>query len=782
MRLLTLTGPGGTGKTRLAQAVAKGVGDAFADGVVFVALASIADPDLVPATIGRALGLPDRGTGPLLVRLMAILREKSLLLVLDNFEHVLAAAPAVAELLAACPTLIVLATSRAPLHIRGEQEFPVPPLPVPDLDQPATPAALLRSPSVALFCARARDVRPDFVLTDEAALAVAAICRRLDGLPLALELAAARTKLLPPPALLARLGRRLPLLTGGPRDAPARQQTLRDTIAWSYDLLTEKEQRLFRCLAVFAGGCTLELAEAVCNPAGDLGLDLLEGVTSLLEKSMLRQSEGPEGEPRVAMLETIREYALDRLAAHGEEEALRARHAAVFFALAEEAEPRHFTSERPAWHRRLAAEHDNLRAALGWARDQGDVEMWLRLAGALAWFWVPRGDFAEGRAWLDGALAAGTEATPAARARALRGAALLAAYTGDYVAVRPLLEEAIALAPTVGDVRTQARSLATLCLSAALAGDAVAVATTGERALGLGRALGDVWVVGQALWSIALMDWREGRLETARRRADEGLALARATGDGWYASGYLMHLGRIAAMEGDLTTARAHIEAVLAWRRDEGQAWYIGHALVALGDVEIRAGVHAAAADYLAEALTLFREMGGRPEIALCLVHLARLQVARDRPAEAARLIGAAEAVAGVSGADLAFLSRPDYDAVAMALRAALSESERSAAWAAGRALAFDAAVAEALAVCAAVAPPVSGPSSDAAGPGDLTARELEVLRLVAAGHANKEIATLLGLSLRTVETHLTSIYAKIGARGRADAVAFALRHGIIPP
>jgi predicted ATPase/DNA-binding NarL/FixJ family response regulator len=782
LRLLTLTGPGGTGKTRLAQAVADAVGEGFAEGVVFVALAPIADPDLVLPTVGRALGLGDRGTEPLLVRLAALIRAKRLLLLLDNFEHLLAAAPDVAELLAACPTITVLVTSRAPLHIRGEQEFPVPPLPVPHLDRPATPAALLQWPSVALFCARARDVSPGFVLTDEAAPAVAAICRRMDGLPLALELAAARTKLLPPQALLARLGRRLPLLTGGPRDVPARQKTLRDTIAWSYDLLSDKEQRLFCRLAVFAGGCTLELAEAICDPAGDLDLDILEGITSLLEKSLLKRDVRLNGEPRVAMLETIREFALDRLAAQGEEAALRARHAAVFLALAEESEPHLSTKERPAWEQRLATEHDNLRAALAWARDQGDVETWLRLAGALAWYWVPRNLFAEGRAWLEGALAAGAEATLAARGGALRGAVLLAAYMGDGAAVRSRLEEATTLARTLGDARTEARSLALLCLSAAFIGDAFAVAATGERALRLGRALQDEWVLTHTLWPMAMMDWHEGRITEARRRADEGLALAQTFGDGFVTSGYVMVHGRLATLEGDLETARSNIETALACRRTEGHAWQIGHSLVALSNVEIRAGAYAVAAAHLTEALTIFRDMDDGPQVALCLAHLAQLQARRGRPAEAGRLIGAAEAVAGVPCAALTFLSRPDHDAIVAELVAALSECELSAAWTAGRALSLDEAVAEALAVCAAVTAPVSGLPSDAACPGGLTARELEVLRLVAAGHANKQIATRLRLSLRTVETHLTNIYAKINARGRADAVAFALRRGIAPP
>ncbi len=384
VRLLTLTGPGGTGKTRLGLQVAAELLDAFADGIYFVDLAPIRDANLVVSAIAQTLGLTGRGDQPLRDRVRAHLRDKRLLLLLDNFEQVLDAAPVVAELLAACPQLKVLVTSRMPLQLRGEQEIPVPPLALPDLHRLPELAALSQYAAVALFIQRARAVQLDFAVTNATAPAVAEICHRLDGLPLAIELVATRVKLLPIPALLARLDNRLKLLIGGARDLPARQQTIRTTIAWSYDLLTAAEQRLFRSLAVFVGGCTLDAATTVCNANSDLPMDVVDGIAGLLNQSLLRQKEGTDGEPRFWMLETIREYTVERLEGSGEAEAVRRRHAAYYLAFAEAAQPQLLGAERAGWLDRLEAEHDNLRGALGWALDGGDAELGGRLAVALA--------------------------------------------------------------------------------------------------------------------------------------------------------------------------------------------------------------------------------------------------------------------------------------------------------------------------------------------------------------------------------------------------------------
>src|SRR5947209_1862334 len=426
VRLVTLTGTGGVGKTRLSLQVASDLLDDFADGVCFVPLAHVRDPELVVPTIARALGIKEAGERPLLDLLQASLQHKRLLLLLDNFEQVVAAAAGLAELLASCPQLKILVTSRAVLHIHGEHEFPVPPLALPDLNDLPQSQTLSQYAAVALFLERAQAARPDFELTPANARAIAEICVRLDGLPLAIELAAARVKLLPPQALLARLEHRLQVLTGGARDVPARQQTLRNLLAWSYDLLDGKEQQLFGRLSVFVGGGTLEAVEGLSTALGDLPAYVLDGLTSLIDKSLLRQTEQEGQEPRLLMLETIREYGLEVLAASGEMESTRRAHATYYLALAELAELELGGPQQGVWLDRLEREHDNLRAALQWTIEQGEaggsMEMALRLGGALRRFWWGRGHWSEGRNFLERALAtglAGTWIAPSVRAKAL---------------------------------------------------------------------------------------------------------------------------------------------------------------------------------------------------------------------------------------------------------------------------------------------------------------------------------------------------------------------------
>ena len=388
VRLVTLTGPGGVGKTRLALAVADQVETTFPDGVLFVSLAPVADPALVASAIGQVVGARSVGTEPLPHRIKAVLRAGRYLLVLDNFEHVVEAAPLVADLLAACPGLTVLSTSRVRLRISGEHEHAVPPLTLASTDEAPSLDAATASTAVRLFVARAQAVRADFALTAENAAMVAAICRKLDGLPLAIELAAARVKVLPPMALLERLDRRMPMLTDGNRDQPSRLRTMRDAIAWSYDLLPTEEQAVFRRLAVFAGGCTLEAAAAVANVTGDAEHDPFAGITALVEANLLRPELGGDNqEARFVMLETVREYGLDQLAASGEEAVIRAAHAAWCLDLAKQAAPFWHTGEQGRWAAQLEADHDNLRAALAWLAETGDPATGVRLAGWLAWFW-----------------------------------------------------------------------------------------------------------------------------------------------------------------------------------------------------------------------------------------------------------------------------------------------------------------------------------------------------------------------------------------------------------
>ena len=466
--LLTLTGPGGAGKTRLALQVAAAVADAFPDGAWFVDLTPISDPRLVAPTIAQTLGLRQAGEEPLAERLESFLRDKRLLLVLDNFEHVVEAAPLVAQLLGENAGLTVLVTSRVRLRISGEHEHAVPPLGLGTDDDPSSATDVSRSGAVRLFVERARAVKSDFVLTADNTTTVAAICRQVDGLPLAIELAAARVKVLPPVAMLTRLERRLPLLTGGGRDLPDRQRTMQDTIAWSYDLLSPDEQALFRRLTVFVGGFSLEAAEAVCA-AGGGAADPFEGIASLVEQHLLRVEENPAGEPRYAMLETIREYGLEQLEAHGEAAGVRDAHAAHFLALAERAEPGLVhsvtTTERTQRTARLATDHGNLREALEWFERGGNAEAVLRLAGALMFYWYWTGRWTEGRSWLERALMGGAEVQGPARAKGLLAAGHLAHYQGAAAGV-PRLNEALSLFRAAGDAAWTAEAL--YCLGCGL--------------------------------------------------------------------------------------------------------------------------------------------------------------------------------------------------------------------------------------------------------------------------------------------------------------------------
>jgi predicted ATPase len=681
VRLLTLTGPGGTGKTRLALQVAADLLEHFADGVFFVGLAPIADPALVPAAVAQVLGVRETGSRPLLDSLKDHLRDKQLLLLLDNFEQVIEAAPVVTDLLAAAAGLKALVTSRAVLRVYGEHDFPVPPLPLPDPKRlpPAGAgfvSALSQYAAVALFVERAVAVRPDFAVTNENAPAVAEICHRLDGLPLAIELAAARSRLLPPQAMLARLARRLPLLTGGARDLPARQQTLRGAIAWSYDLLDEAEQRLFRRLGVFVGGCTPEAAEAACagEESGDTSdesrtggvlsrlvspLSSLDLLASLADKSLLRYEEGAGGEPRFGMLETIREYALEQLEASGEAEAIRRRHAVFLVAVAEAADRRLQGPEQVGALDELETEHDNLRAALEWSGSPaGDPTLGLRLAGALAWFWFQRGHASEGRRRLDAALRApGAAARTAERARALYGVAPLAYLQGDFAAARDAARESAAI----------------------------------------GRELGDKRLVAYPLMWLGVLAGFGGDHEAARTLEEESAAIFREMGDRWGLAGSAFMMGIIVAARGDAAAARRHFEESVALFRTVGDRWGMGLPLARLGHLALQRGETDEAASLLRDSLTALREVADPVFISRALDGLAGVAVARGEYARAARLFGAAEALRDLAGATIFVLDRAAYERTLGTLRARLDPVSVQAAWAAGRALSLDQAVGYAL-------------------------------------------------------------------------------------
>ena len=594
VRLVTLHGPGGIGKTRLAFQAGADVLDDFADGVWVVELAPIRDPAFVVTAIADALGIKETGGQPLVETLKAFVREHQVLLVLDNFEHVVAAAPIVADLLKAAPRLVVLVTSREVLRLSGEHTFPVPPLDLPDRRALPPPTALRQYAAVALFLQRAQAVRPDFEITDATAPAVAEICTRLDGLPLAIELAAARSNLFSPQALLTRLGTPLTLLTGGARDLHARQQTLRATIDWSYALLDPSEQRLFARLAVFVGGCTLEAAEAVCADVGDRRRAVVDGLASLVDKSLVRQQDDIRGEPRFTMLETIREYALERLAISGEVEAVRGHHAVLYLTLAEDAEARLRGPEQLMILRRLETEHDNLRVALQWlaAGAASDPEAFVRLVAALWYFWFLRGYWGEWERWREAALGqAGWQA----------GAGMST--------IRP------------GLLRHVARLLLGHAWRANFehAGNEADIASD---SLALFQAAGDRWGSAAALVILGALDHFLAEEERGKQRIAQGIALARDTGDPWLVAWAMLDWAAFNGIPDISREGRAHVEESLRLARVVGDPGLIALALDLASKLPRLQGQYAEARRLLQESLSIRRELGDSIGVAYALCDL----------------------------------------------------------------------------------------------------------------------------------------------------------------
>src|SRR5215211_2271922 len=562
VRLLTLTGPGGTGKTRLALQAAADVLEEFEDGVFFVSLAAVTDPDLFYTEVAGALGLRESGDVTREELLKEYVGGRELLLLLDNFEQVLEAAPLVGELLSAAPRLKVLATSRIPLGIYGEHEYAVTPLSVPDPKHLPDLGALSQYEAVRLFIDRASAAKASFEITSDNAPAVAEICARLDGLPLAIELAAARIKLLPPKVLLARLSNRLKLLTGGAKDLPARQRTLRGAIEWSHDLLEEGEKTLFARLAVFSGGRTLEAIEAICDAEGDLPVDALDGVSSLLDKSLLVREETSEEESRFVMLETIHEYAREKLHESGETEEVSGLHAAYFLTLAEEAEAELEGPDQVAWMGRLEADLDNFRAALSWLLEAGEAELALRIGDVLWRFWRNRGHLSEGRRWLSAGLAAGDAAPAGVRARAMLGLGDLDVMQGDYPQGEENLEASLALCREAGDRRAEAQALHLLGFIASERNDLERAEKLLEESLALGRKAGTPVEISNALNALAVLATFRNDHARATVLYEEGLGMARAAGDVRGMAVYTNNLGIRALARNDFERAEALLREV----------------------------------------------------------------------------------------------------------------------------------------------------------------------------------------------------------------------------
>jgi predicted ATPase len=738
VRLLTLTGPGGTGKTRLSIQAGANSLRVFPDGVFFVPLAAVSDPHLVCSEIARTLGVKESAGAALEVSLSTHLRERHTLLILDNFEQALAAAPLVADLLAACPRIKILVTSRAPLRLRGEHEFAVPPLALPDSPASLSAEALSRCAAVALFVERVRLVKPQFQLAEDNASALAEICLRLDGLPLAIELAAARSKVLTPQNLLARMTDRLSLLVAGARDLPARQQTIRNTIKWSYDLLDDQEQRLFRYLSVFVSGFTLDAAEEVCKASDSLQIDVLDGVASLFDKSLLQQQSRPDGEQRFSMLETIREYGLQQLVSHGESEGIGLSHAQFFLRLAEMAEPELLRKDQKSWLDRLESEHDNLRAALNRAEENNDSEMGLRLAGALWRFWLMRSHLGEGRQRLARALNLDPAATPTeARAKALNGLATLTQNQGNYESARALYDECLSIWRALGDRRGVATTLVNLGWIAFHRCDYESARSLSEEGLVLHSELNNQPGVALALNNLGFITYYQGEYESARviflktadlrremgekrglafalthlarcllklsdfERAradlDEAMALIEAIGDKQGIAYALAIRGELYDEQGDSRAALPIAEKGIGLWREIGDKFGLSFGLIILANIVFNNGDAKRAAALYAESLTIEKQLLNRRDIAECLERLTNLCISRNRHKEAATLLGAARALREGVRSLLAPNETKKHNRSLEVLCAALGDEAFQTSWAQGRSMTVDETIAYAL-------------------------------------------------------------------------------------
>jgi predicted ATPase/class 3 adenylate cyclase/DNA-binding CsgD family transcriptional regulator len=803
VRLVTLTGPGGTGKTRLGLQVAAELCEVFTDGVFLVNLAPVSDPLFVLPTIAQTLGIGKVGGKPLLEHMREELHQKKVLLMIDNFEHVVSVAPHMTDLLVACPKLKLLVTSREVLRVRAEQEFVVPPLALPDRIILTEQTEFSQYAAVNLFHQRVKAVKSDFRITPANARAIAEICVQLDGLPLAIELAAARMKLLSPQALLARLSHRLQILTSGVRDSPTRQQSLRNTIAWSYNLLKTEEQQIFRRLSVFIGGSTLEAIEAIhATFETEPGVvQVVDGVGSLIDKSLLQRTEQEDIESRISMLETIREYAIECLCESGEEESIRRAHAGYYLTLVEEAEPHLKGAQQLLWLRRLDREQENLRAALGWLIAHEEGEKALRFCVALWLFWQTRGNWSEGWRWLKSVLAlpeAGERTV--LRAKVLSAAGELAAVQGDIQEAHFLLTESVILCQELADDQGAVLPMSTLGRVIVRQGDHTAAASLMKECITLCRKLGSKWELSRSLLTLGYIEWVQGDQKQAIALTQESLILARELDDKARIAHALNNLGHFFWEQGDLLQARAHAEEGLKLIRELGDKVLLLSTLGTLGSILCSQGDLAQAVACFSEAYSKSQELGNETHIteghslelerethiAWYLEGLARVATAEHQLTRAARLYAAFEVRLDINKAFIP-KERDNYKQTLSNLHALLGKQAFQKAWSEGRTMTIEHILGEKEEIIM-LEQALTGriPSSNdkispmSMYPTGLTARQLEVLRLVAQGLTDTQVAERLVISPRTVNSHITSIYARLGVDTRTAATRYAIEHHLV--
>ncbi len=760
VRLVTLTGPGGVGKTRLALEAARAVEDQFADGVTFVSLASLTDPALMLSTLAKQLGLRDEGDIPALARLTDYLGTNNQLLLLDNFEQIVSAAPQLSALLAACAHLKLLVTSRAVLRVRGEYEFLVPPLAVSSYEQ--------NSPAIELFLERARAVHSTFARNEKNLEIIAAICEQLDGLPLAIELAAARTKFFSPDALLARLEDRFALLTDGARDLPARQQTLHNTLQWSYDLLDPAQQRAFRHLGIFVGGATLNAVEQLCSAR-------LELITALADQSLIQIGTGDENETRVVMLETIRAYAVEQLRARGEQDEARRAHANYFCAFAETAAAQLATPAQAQWLERLEREHDNLRAALRGALDDDDAETALRLVAALGPFWYAHGHLSEGYRWMEQALPLAPRASLRAQMKALSRAGFIAASVSDFDHAGAWSETALALARELDDQDEIVSASLALANRDLWGGHYSHARALYRECLEIHTRLENHTAAARDVAYIGFTHWFEGEGASGEPFFQQALAQARALGDRWCVGFALYGLAFCAFYLNNDTRAKDSIQesfALLTSLRDKRSLIRVQ---IVLGMLALRRSEVENARAHYSEAWSLARQVGDRWSVSLALFLVAEWLITNGQAARGVELASAAEAYRAMLGVAWPHYVRAQYERALKRARPELHADTYARVWSQGQRANYE----QAASIAEDALRNALTPARVDTDPSCLTTREREVLNLIVEGLTDAQIAERLVVSVRTVHTHVSNILSKFGVKSRAAAVRYAMERGM---